>query len=77
MISCRHDDIALGAVISKLCLDCGQTNTLSRCYYKRDVQLRRRNTSRNGGENMSAELDEKVQATAPCCCVAGAQSAVA
>ena len=30
-----------------------------------------------GGENMSAELDEKVQATAPCCCVAGAQSEVA
>ena len=29
-----------------------------------------------GGEKANAELDEKVQATAPCCCEAGAQSAV-
>jgi len=29
-----------------------------------------------GGEKANAELDEKVQATVPCCCEAGAQSAV-
>ena len=27
--------------------------------YKRNVQLKRRNTSRNGGEKANAELDEK------------------
>ena len=29
--------------------------------YKRNVPIQRRNTSRNGGENMSAELDEKYE----------------
>ena len=39
--------------------------------------IHRRNASRNGGEKASAELDGKVQATAPFGCEAGAQSAVA
>ena len=35
--------------------------TNSGCTYTRYVQLQKRNTSRNGGENMSAELDEKYE----------------
>ena len=55
MISCKHDDIALGAMISKHGLDCGQTNTHSERTYTRYVHIQ--GASRNGGENMSAELD--------------------
>ena len=38
-----------------------EQNTYSERTYKRNVQLQKRNTSRNGGENMSAELDEKYE----------------
>ena len=38
-----------------------RTDTHSRRSYKRNVPVQKRNTSRNGGENMSAELDEKYE----------------
>mgnify|MGYP000835877036 FL=1 len=38
-----------------------RTDIYSKRSYTRNVQLQKRNTSRNGGENMSAELDEKYE----------------
>ena len=37
-----------------LCTQCNATAD-SRCTYQRNVQIRRRNTSRNGGEQANAE----------------------
>ncbi len=44
-------------VFSVLCTQAEKQNTYSRRTYKRNMLIKRRNTSRNGGENMSAELD--------------------
>ena len=45
--------------MSECLLGEGVLDTYSRRTYKRYVQIRRRNASRNGGEEANAELDDK------------------